>query len=81
MGLGHEWIGSYWELEQMIVSKLQISKLRPNEIRLENPWGEWPKKPVSFGTWRVEHLSGLGHGHRGIDKMTPACFSQWPQFT
>ena len=72
-------LGAMGEFEQGIVPILQIRKLRPNEIRLENPWAEWPKKPgpASFGIWRVEHLSGLGDGHRGMDQLTPAGFSQW----
>lgn len=32
-----------WELEQGIIGVLRIENWDPNEIRLENPWDEWPR--------------------------------------
>lgn len=71
--MGQEWvgvIGGHWGLEQGLVPILQIWKPRPSESRLRNPWSDWLEKPepASVGSWRAEHLSGLGDGHRGWTK-------------
>lgn len=38
-------------------------------------WGHWG------GGTGVEHLSGLGDGHRAMDQMTPTCLFQGTWFT
>lgn len=77
---GARWVGVIrgpWGLEQGLVPILQIWKLRPSESRLRNAWGDWLEKPepASSGSWRAEHLSGLGDGHRGMDQG-PLCVSR-----